>query len=130
MCKWLLARRPTLSPSTTRRSHRLRCHTLQVVLPSGRVIEGDLACLDRQGNLILSNAQEHIAAADAASQAPSSSKSSSKADKQQQQGGATPTPTTTQLGMVLVPKAQQQQVLLRVPSVSHELGGLSLSSGS
>lgn len=90
------------------------CACFQVVLPSGRVIEGDLACLDKQGNLILSNAAEHILTAGA----PDSSSSSSSSQAQ---------PQTTQLGMVLVPKAQQQEVSLRV-SLSEKAAMLSLTS--
>lgn len=90
------------------------CTCFQVVLPSGRVIEGDLACLDKQGNLILSNAAEHILTAGA----PDSSSSSSSSQAQ---------PQTTQLGMVLVPKAQQQEVSLRV-SLSEKAAMLSLTS--
>jgi hypothetical protein len=78
------------------------------------VIEGDLACLDKQGNLILSNAAEHILTAGA----PDSSSSSSSSQAQ---------PQTTQLGMVLVPKAQQQEVSLRV-SLSEKAAMLSLTS--
>jgi small nuclear ribonucleoprotein (snRNP)-like protein len=91
----------------------------QVVLPSGRIIEGDLACLDKQGNLILSNAAEHL---------PSSSSSSSQAGTQQQQQQQQQ-PATTQLGMVLVPKAQQQEVSLRV-SLSEKAAMLSLTGAA
>ena len=89
---------------------------MQVVLPSGRVIEGDLACLDKQGNLILCNACEHILTVGESSSSGSSSSSSQQAQ-----------PQTTQLGMVLVPKAQQQDVSLRV-SLSERAAMLSLTS--
>lgn len=87
-----------------------------MVLPSGRVIEGDLACLDKQGNLILSNATEHILT--------TGSNGSSASN-----GGSTSNPATTQLGMVLVPKAQQKEVSLRV-SLSEKAAMLSLASVS
>lgn len=90
----------------------LPVYCFQVVLPSGRVIEGDLACLDKQGNLILSNAAEHIVTAG------SSNSSSSQAQQH---------PQTTPLGMVLVPKAQQQEVSLRV-SLAEKTAMLSLTS--
>lgn len=88
------------------------CAHHQVLLPSGRVIEGDLACLDKQGNLILSNACEHI---------PTGSSTGSKSTSQQQQ--------TTPLGMVLVPKAQQQEVSLKV-TLSEKASMLSLAASS
>jgi small nuclear ribonucleoprotein (snRNP)-like protein len=88
----------------------------QVVLPSGRIIEGDLACLDKQGNLILSNASEHILTAGSSSSSTSSTSSKTSSE-----------PQTTQLGMVLVPKAQQKEVSLRV-SLSEKTSMLSLTS--
>jgi small nuclear ribonucleoprotein (snRNP)-like protein len=97
----------------------------QVLLPSGRIIEGDLACLDKQGNLILSNAVEHILTA-------SSSSSTGSSSTQATGGGSSSSskqPQTTQLGMVLVPKAQQQEVSLRV-SLSEKTAMLSLTSVS
>ena len=85
----------------------------QVLLPSGRVITGDLACLDKQGNLILNNAAEHqgTAAAAAGSGASGSANASSGTGTST---GSSGEPRVTQLGMVLVPKAQQAQVLLEV----------------
>jgi small nuclear ribonucleoprotein (snRNP)-like protein len=91
------------------------------VLPSGRIIEGDLACLDKQGNLILSNASEHILTSGTSSASSSSSTRTSSTSSSQ--------PQTTQLGMVLVPKAQQQEVALRV-SLSEKTAMLSLTSVS
>lgn len=93
----------------------------QVVLPSGRIIEGDLACLDKQGNLILTNASEHILTAGANSTNSDSSSSTSSTTSSQ--------PQTTQLGMVLVPKAQQKEVSLRV-SLSEKTAMLSLTAVS
>lgn len=87
------------------------------MLPSGRVIEGDLACLDKQGNLILSNAQEHIscaAAADSSRDARGGAVGSSGGSGHQPRAGAGEPQQLNQLGMVLVPKAQQQEVSLRV----------------
>lgn len=92
----------------------------QVVLPSGRIIEGDLACLDKQGNLILSNAVEHILTAGSSSSSSAQATGGGSSSKQQQ---------TTQLGMVLVPKVQQQEVSLRV-SLSEKTAMLSLTSVS
>lgn len=92
---------------------------MQVVLPSGRVIEGDLACLDKQGNLILCNACEHILTAGESSSGSGGSGTGSSSQQAQ--------PQTTQLGMVLVPKAQQQDVSLRV-SLSERAAMLSLTS--
>ena len=92
------------------------------MLPSGRVIEGDLACLDKQGNLILSNACEHILTAAAGNGGGSSSSSGGNNGSSSRQGQ----PQTTQLGMVLVPKAQQQEVSLRV-SLSEKVSMLILT---
>lgn len=89
---------------------------LQVVLQSGRVIEGDFACLDPQGNLILSNASEHVQAAHSSS-SNSSSKSSSSS------------PALNPMGIVLVPKAQQKDVLLQV-TLSEKASMLSLAGSS
>jgi len=86
----------------------------QVVLISGRVIEGDFACLDRQGNLILGNAVEHIPVGSSGVGNGSSSSGSSQ-------------PMQTPLGMVLVPKAQQQDVLLQV-TLSEKASMLSLAT--
>lgn len=91
---------------------------VQVVLQSGRVIEGDFACLDRQGNLILSNASEHIKAAKSSSSNSASISSSSSSS-----------PALNPMGMVLVPKDQQQEVLLQV-TLSEKAAMLSLVSSS
>jgi small nuclear ribonucleoprotein (snRNP)-like protein len=105
----------------------------QVVLPSGRVIEGDLACLDKQGNLILSNAVEHILTASSSNSSSSSSNTNNSntnsSTGSSSSGSSSKQPQTTQLGMVLVPKAQQQEVSLRV-SLSEKTAMLSLTSVS
>lgn len=88
-----------------------------MLLKSGRVIEGDLACIDKQGNLILSNAVEHILAA-------SSSSSSANGSS----GGSNGKPAQNQMGMVLVPKAEQGDVLMEV-TLSEKANMLSLING-
>lgn len=85
----------------------------QVLLPSGRVITGDLACLDKQGNLILNNAAEHQGTA-AAAAGSGDSGSANASSGTGTSTGSSGEPRVTQLGMVLVPKAQQAQVLLEV----------------
>eukprot|EP00877_Chromochloris_zofingiensis_P000826 jgi/Chrzof1/10744/Cz05g10240.t1 len=75
---------------------------LKVTLTGGRVLVGDFACLDKQGNLILSNTNEFI------------DNGSSK-------------PTERQMGMVLVPKAQQADVHMQV-TLAEKASMLSLVS--
>lgn len=65
---------------------RMLDEVLRVTTPQGRVITGRLQCLDKQGNLVLSGAQEMLA---------------NKAEPRS-------------MGMVLVPPQQQQRVELQV----------------
>eukprot|EP00775_Hariotina_reticulata_P003618 gene3618-biopygen5312 len=97
------------------KAKQLLYRRLKVVLTSGRVIEGDLACLDKQGNLILGNAVEHIAIG------------SSDLGNGSSSGSAHPLQTS--LGMVLVPKAEQQDVLLQV-TLSEKAAMLSLTTSA
>jgi small nuclear ribonucleoprotein (snRNP)-like protein len=62
---------------------------LQVELKDGRQIEGDFQCLDKQGNLVLSNSCELI---------------DNPLSKQPER----------QMGMVLIPKAYQVKVQVKV----------------
>jgi small nuclear ribonucleoprotein (snRNP)-like protein len=107
---------------------------LQVLLTSGRVIEGDLACLDKQGNIILNNAVEHINANGSSSgsstnnNAASGSSSSSKGNSSSSSNSSSK-PVVNQMGMVLIPKAQQADVLLEV-TLSERANMLSLVNGS
>lgn len=65
--------------------------SLQVTLKGGRQLLGDFQCLDKQGNLILGNTVETVAA--------------SKAGGKPEERG---------LGTVLVPRHQQDKVELQV----------------
>lgn len=103
----------------------------QVLLTSGRVIEGDLACLDKQGNIILNNAVEHINAngsngSSSNNAADSSSSSSIQGDSS---SNSSSKPVVNQMGMVLIPKAQQGDVLLEV-TLSERANMLSLVNGA
>lgn len=88
---------------------------LRVRVPGGRIIEGDFQCLDPQGNLILGNAYEQLptgaaettTAPAAAAAAASAGDASSSQQQQQQQANR---PGERALGMVLVPKVQQEEV--------------------
>lgn len=66
------------------------CARAQVVLVGGRVLLGDLQCLDKQGNLILGNTVEQLS------------------HIQDSQGNE------RTMGTVLVPKEHQQQVHVMV----------------
>lgn len=59
----------------------------RVVVKGGRIIEGDFQCLDKQGNLVLGNAVELLT-------------------------GAASGQSSRQLGMVLIPEPQQQEILV------------------
>lgn len=102
----------------------------QVLLTSGRVIEGDLACLDKQGNIILNNAVEHINAngsnGSSSNNAADSSSSSIQGDSS---SNSSSKPVVNQMGMVLIPKAQQGDVLLEV-TLSERANMLSLVNGA
>lgn len=67
----------------------LRAASSQVTMTTDRKIEGDLQCMDKQGNLILGNAVE---------------KTPDAAGKVEERP----------LGIVLVPKAQQKDVQIEV----------------
>jgi small nuclear ribonucleoprotein (snRNP)-like protein len=106
----------------------------QVLLKSGRVIEGDLACLDKQGNIILNNAVEHINANSSSSSSSSSNNnaadsSSSSSSQGNSSSSSSSKPVVNQMGMVLIPKAQQGDVLLEV-TLSERANMLSLVNGS
>ncbi|PNH05205.1 hypothetical protein TSOC_008561 [Tetrabaena socialis] len=73
---------------------------MRVVLASERVLKGDFTCLDKQGNLILSNTVEEVVTP------------GGKAEERH-------------MGLVLVPVQQQRKVELLV-SMDEELGMLAL----
>ncbi|KAF8071227.1 crtK-2 [Scenedesmus sp. PABB004] len=106
---------PSRPQPNVERVRQLLYRRLKVSLPSGRVIEGDLACLDKQGNLILSNAVEHINPGGAQQHTSSSSQGGGQGSSGQGGGGGQPcgSPALNQLGMVLVPRAQQADVALQ-----------------
>jgi small nuclear ribonucleoprotein (snRNP)-like protein len=90
---------------------------LRVRVPGGRIIEGDFQCLDPHGNLILGNAYEQLptgaaetttAPAEAAAAAAAAAGDASSSQQQQQQQANRPGERA--LGMVLVPKVQQEEV--------------------
>jgi small nuclear ribonucleoprotein (snRNP)-like protein len=105
----------------------------QVLLKSGRVIEGDLACLDKQGNIILNNAVEHINANGSSSSSSNNnaadSSSSSSQGNSSSSSSSSSKPVVNQMGMVLIPKAQQGDVLLEV-TLSERANMLSLVNGA
>lgn len=92
LCPGRAAAAYATSPTLRAHLHRLaRLLPLQVTLVSGRVLLGDFACLDKQGNLILANTSEAVPA----------SSSGGKAEERV-------------MGLVLVPIAQQQSVEVQV----------------
>jgi small nuclear ribonucleoprotein (snRNP)-like protein len=102
----------------------------QVLLKSGRVIVGDLACLDKQGNIILNNAVEHINANGSSSSSNNNAADSSSSSSQGNSSSSSSSkPVVNQMGMVLIPKAQQRDVLLEV-TLSERANMLSLVNGA
>jgi small nuclear ribonucleoprotein (snRNP)-like protein len=101
----------------------------QVLLKSGRVIEGDLACLDKQGNIILNNAVEHINANGSNGNSCNNAADSSSTSSSQINSSSSSKPVVNQMGMVLIPKAQQGDVLLEV-TLSERANMLSLVNGA
>ncbi|GIL70362.1 hypothetical protein Vretimale_3543 [Volvox reticuliferus] len=76
-------------PQSVQEVRKLLYRQFRVTLISGRVLEGDFTCLDRQGNIILSNTFEQVTTA------------SGRREERH-------------MGLVLVPIAQQHKVELQV----------------
>lgn len=116
--------KPAVAKATQLLGRRFR-----VTLPTGRVLTGDFQCLDKQGNLILSNAHEVIppealvgggAAAAAEASSSGTSSGSSKGGGKAAAAAASPAaPLEKALGIVLVPKEQQASVSLLATLAEH-----------
>ncbi|KAF6256063.1 hypothetical protein COO60DRAFT_147854 [Scenedesmus sp. NREL 46B-D3] len=128
--------RPSREQPAVAKAKELLYRRLKVLLKSGRVLEGDLACLDKQGNIILNNAVEHINAngshcssSSSNNAAADSSNSSSQCNSSSSSSSSSSKPVINQMGMVLIPKAQQGDVLLEV-TLSERANMLSLVNGA
>jgi len=71
---------------------------LRVTTPQGRIVIGELQCLDKQGNLVLGNAHEEV-----------------------------PKAEPRQMGIVLVPLQQQKNVEVQVRTCTDLMGMIELS---
>ncbi|EFJ50931.1 hypothetical protein VOLCADRAFT_116657 [Volvox carteri f. nagariensis] len=86
-------------PKSVQDVRNLLYRRFRVTLVSGRVLEGDFTCLDRQGNIILSNTFEQVTTA--------------------------PGREGRHMGLVLVPTNQQQKVELQA-TLEEEMSMLQL----
>lgn len=84
------------SPAAVQDVRQLLYRRMRVTLVSGRVLVGDFACLDKQGNLILANTSEAVPA-------PASGGNAQE----------------RAMGLVLVPIAQQQAVEVQATVDEH-----------
>ncbi|GIL47399.1 hypothetical protein Vafri_4227 [Volvox africanus] len=87
-------------PQSVQDVRKLLYRKFRVTLISGRVLEGDFTCLDRQGNIILSNTFEQVTTA------------SGRREERH-------------MGLVLVPIAQQRKIELEV-TIDEEMSMLKL----
>eukprot|EP00198_Chlamydomonas_reinhardtii_P013655 XP_001702992.1 predicted protein [Chlamydomonas reinhardtii] len=91
------------APKSIQDVRALLYRKFRVTLTSGRVLEGDFSCLDKQGNIILSNTLEQLTT-------------------------ATGKKEERHMGLVLVPVQQQQKVELQA-SLDEEMSMLKLVEG-